>query len=44
MDEPLAALDQQRKQEILPFLQRLHHELEMPVLYVAFTAGSDPTG
>jgi molybdate transport system ATP-binding protein len=34
MDEPLAALDQRRKQEILPFLTRLHHELEIPVIYV----------
>jgi molybdate transport system ATP-binding protein len=34
MDEPLAALDLQRKQEILPFLQRLHSELAMPILYV----------
>ncbi|WP_027157600.1 molybdenum ABC transporter ATP-binding protein [Methylobacter luteus] len=34
MDEPLAALDFQRKQEILPFLNRLHQELNIPVLYV----------
>jgi molybdate transport system ATP-binding protein len=34
MDEPLAALDFQRKQEILPFLNRLHRELNIPVLYV----------
>jgi molybdate transport system ATP-binding protein len=34
MDEPLAALDGKRKQEILPFLTRLHHELNIPVLYV----------
>ncbi|MGB1011636.1 MAG: molybdenum ABC transporter ATP-binding protein [Thiolinea sp.] len=34
MDEPLAALDLRRKQEILPFLDRLHRELEIPVLYV----------
>lgn len=34
MDEPLAALDQRRKQEILPFLTRLHNELEIPVIYV----------
>lgn len=34
MDEPLAALDFQRKQEILPFLIRLHKELNIPVLYV----------
>jgi molybdate transport system ATP-binding protein len=35
MDEPLAALDLQRKQEILPYLERLHHELDIPVLYVS---------
>jgi molybdate transport system ATP-binding protein len=34
MDEPLAALDFKRKQEILPFLVRLHQELNIPVLYV----------
>ncbi len=34
MDEPLAALDMQRKREILPFLIRLHHELQIPVLYI----------
>lgn len=34
MDEPLAALDLQRKEEILPYLQRLHDELQMPVVYV----------
>ena len=34
MDEPLAALDLQRKQEILPYLSRLHNELAMPILYV----------
>ncbi|MBV6749678.1 molybdenum ABC transporter ATP-binding protein [Pseudomonas chlororaphis] len=35
MDEPLAALDSQRKNEILPYLERLHDELEIPVLYVS---------
>ncbi|MBF0438415.1 MAG: molybdenum ABC transporter ATP-binding protein [Magnetococcales bacterium] len=35
MDEPLAALDLARKQEILPYLERLHHELDIPVLYVS---------
>lgn len=34
MDEPLAALDLARKQEILPYLDRLQHELRMPVMYV----------
>ena len=35
MDEPLAALDSQRKAEILPYLERLHAELDIPVLYVS---------
>ena len=34
MDEPLAALDGQRKTEILPYLERLHRELALPILYV----------
>jgi molybdate transport system ATP-binding protein len=35
MDEPLAALDLARKQEILPYLERLHGELEIPLIYVS---------
>ena len=35
MDEPLAALDHQRKQEILPFFERLHAELDIPMIYVS---------
>ncbi|ALS97993.1 molybdenum ABC transporter ATP-binding protein [Lacimicrobium alkaliphilum] len=35
MDEPLSALDYQRKQEILPYLQKLHKELAIPMLYVS---------
>ncbi|MEW6118907.1 MAG: molybdenum ABC transporter ATP-binding protein [Pseudomonadota bacterium] len=35
MDEPLAALDHALKQEILPYLERLHDELDIPVLYVS---------
>lgn len=34
MDEPLAALDTARKREILPYLEALHEELQIPVLYV----------
>jgi len=34
MDEPLAALDGARKAEILPYLERLHGELAMPIVYV----------
>lgn len=35
MDEPLAALDPRRKEEIMPYLQRLHDELDIPVVYVS---------
>lgn len=35
MDEPLAALDLKRKREILPYLERLHDELDIPMLYVS---------
>lgn len=35
MDEPLAALDLKRKLEILPYLERLHEELDIPVFYVS---------
>jgi molybdate transport system ATP-binding protein len=34
MDEPLAALDGARKAEILPYLERLHRELALPVVLV----------
>lgn len=35
MDEPLAALDEARKAEILPFLERLRDEVNLPILYVS---------
>ncbi len=35
MDEPLAALDLKRKLEILPYLERLHGELSIPIIYVS---------
>jgi len=38
MDEPLAALDMRRKLEILPYLERLHDELALPVVYVSHAA------
>ncbi len=38
MDEPLAALDAKRKTEIMPYLERLHDELDIPVLYVSHSA------
>ena len=35
MDEPLASLDLKRKLEVLPYLERLHEELDIPILYVS---------
>ena len=35
MDEPLSALDTASKAEILPYLESLHRELDIPVLYVS---------
>ena len=35
MDEPLTSLDIQRKQELIPFIHRLHEELRIPVMYVS---------
>ncbi|NOT10499.1 MAG: molybdenum ABC transporter ATP-binding protein [Methylococcaceae bacterium] len=34
MDEPLASLDIKRKQEILPYLDRLHQQTRIPIIYV----------
>ena len=35
MDEPLAALDIDRKREIIPYIQKLRDELKLPILYVS---------
>lgn len=35
MDEPLSALDHASKQDILPYLERLHDNLQIPVIYVS---------
>jgi molybdate transport system ATP-binding protein len=35
MDEPLASLDEPRKAEILPYIERLRDEMGIPVLYVS---------
>ena len=35
MDEPLSALDRDRRNEVIPFLERLPRELSIPVLYVS---------
>ena len=34
LDEPLSALDLKRKNEILPYLDSLHNQLDIPILYV----------
>lgn len=39
MDEPLSALDMMRKQEIMPYLESLHDELNIPILYVSHAPG-----
>ncbi|WP_075187835.1 molybdenum ABC transporter ATP-binding protein [Teredinibacter haidensis] len=35
MDEPLASLDAKSKAEILPYLETLHQQLDIPILYVS---------
>lgn len=35
MDEPLAALDVKRKEEILPYIERMQAALAIPILYVS---------
>jgi molybdate transport system ATP-binding protein len=35
LDEPLAALDEARKAEVLPYLERLRDEVRLPILYVS---------
>ena len=35
MDEPLAALDDERKAEVLPFIERLRDDFAIPILYVS---------
>jgi molybdate transport system ATP-binding protein len=38
LDEPLSGIDAGRKQEILPWLERLRDELRIPMLYVTHSA------
>jgi molybdate transport system ATP-binding protein len=38
LDEPLASLDHARRQEVLPWLERLRDELKIPMLYVTHAA------
>ncbi|MEM9106193.1 MAG: molybdenum ABC transporter ATP-binding protein [Pseudomonadota bacterium] len=35
MDEPLASLDQQRRREILPYLEEVRDEIGLPIVYVS---------
>ncbi|NDP48614.1 MAG: molybdenum ABC transporter ATP-binding protein, partial [Sulfuriferula multivorans] len=35
MDEPLSALDAASRADILPYLERLHRQLELPIIYVS---------
>jgi molybdate transport system ATP-binding protein len=35
MDEPLASLDDSLKEEILPFIERLRDEAQVPIIYVS---------
>lgn len=39
MDEPLSALDRFSKDDILPYLERLHGSLSIPVFYVSHDIG-----
>ena len=39
MDEPLSALDEARKAEILPYIERLRDDLNLPILYVSHSVG-----
>lgn len=38
MDEPLAALDMEHKQDILPYIESLHSSLDIPIIYVSHSA------
>ncbi len=37
LDEPLVSVDQARRDEVLPYLDRLRTEIRMPVIYVTHT-------
>jgi molybdate transport system ATP-binding protein len=39
MDEPLASLDQARRQEIMALIERVRDELALPILYVSHDRG-----
>jgi molybdate transport system ATP-binding protein len=35
LDEPLSSLDEKRKQEVMPYLERLRDEARVPIIYVS---------
>ncbi len=35
LDEPLSALDEDRREELIPYLQRVRDEVHLPMLYVS---------
>jgi len=35
MDEPLSSLDIRRRREIMPFLEALHRQLDLPILFIS---------
>jgi molybdate transport system ATP-binding protein len=39
MDEPLAAVDRERRERILPYLMRVRRELHVPLIYVTHERG-----
>lgn len=39
MDEPLSALDRMTKDDILPYFERLHEQLALPIIYVSHDLG-----
>ncbi len=39
MDEPLSALDERRRNDVLPYLDRLHAESRLPIIYVSHNIG-----
>jgi molybdate transport system ATP-binding protein len=38
LDEPLSSLDEKRKQEVMPFLERLRDQARVPIVYVSHVA------
>jgi molybdate transport system ATP-binding protein len=38
LDEPLASLDRARREELIPYLQRVRDETALPIVYVSHSA------